>query len=266
MKKVMNLAAIGLLLVGGLSMMLKQTALKDLATDSYKVIRVNGKIYYVKTNSAMKQGDMYVDGTNINFSTDQSRAAIINKYKGRCVLSPAKKGKAIVLPAANNINSRSGAIINTIDIKNSFSGNYLVLGKMTVEINEAAFPQNQKNFFYLAYDYKGELIRKKLSYDGNRLILDRNEIFTIDNKPIPVKKIEMALYYMDDNSGSKLAEFTPVFPDLNELKSEVLIILSESEDKSKEVKVKEVTAYLNEFYGKPNKENLNKWLSSEFKL
>ncbi|MDX1351286.1 MAG: hypothetical protein R3279_13605, partial [Putridiphycobacter sp.] len=250
----------------GLSMMVDQKAMRDLATDSYKVIRVNGKIVYVKTKSPMKQGDLYVDGTDINFDTEQSRAAIINKITGRCVLSPAKKGKAIILPAANNINSRSGAIINKIDIKNHFSENYLVIGKMMIEVSENSFPQNEKSFFYLAYDYNGELIRKKLPYSGNKLILDRADIFTVDNQSIPVQDKEMALYYMDDNSGEKLAEFKPVFPDLDNLKAEVLIILSESDKKTKEDKIKEVTAYLNEFYGKPQKDNLASWLASEFEL
>ena len=266
MKKVINLGAIALLLIGGLSMMLKQEALKDLATDSYKVIRVNGKIVFVKTKSAMKQGDLYVDGTDINFDTDQSRAAIINKLKGRCVLSPAKKGKAIVLPAANNINSRSGALINEIDIRNHFSDNYLVIGKMMVEVSGAKYVQDDKNFFYLAYEYENELIRKKLPHSGNKIIFDRTEIFTVDNKSIPVQNTEMALYYMDDNSGVKLAKFNPVFPDLDNLKSEVLIILTESDEKSKDGKINEVTAYLNQFYGKPQKENVESWLGSEFEL
>lgn len=266
MKKVVNLGAIALLMLGGLSMMLKQDALRELASDSYKVIRVNGKIVFVKTKSAMKQGDLYVDGTDINFSSDQSRAAIINKLKGRCVLSPAKKGKAIVLPAANNISSRSGALINEIDIKNHFSENYLVINKMMVEVSGAKYVQNDKNFFYLAYDYDGEKIRKKLPYVGNKMVLDRDEIFMIDNKPIPVQDVEMDLFYMSDKEGVKLASFKPVFPDLDNLKSEVMIIMNESAEKSSEEQVKEITAYLNEFYGKPQKENLANWLSSEFKM
>ncbi|MFK8037171.1 MAG: hypothetical protein AB8B74_02690 [Crocinitomicaceae bacterium] len=274
MRKVINLTAIALLVAGGLSMMTEQTALKDLASNSYKVIRVNGKIKFVQTRSFMKQGDMYVDGTAIAFATDQSRAAIINKKIGRCVLSPAKKGKAIVLPAANNINSRSGAIINKIDIKNHFSGNYLVIGKMEIEVSEKAFPQNAENFFYMAYEYTknkdgdSETIRKKLPYAGNKLILDRTEIFMVDNQPIPVQNTEMAVYYMDSKTkeGQKLAEFSPVFPDLENLKSEILILLTESDKQEKSAQIKEVTAYLNEFYGKPQKDNLTKWLESEFEL
>lgn len=60
--------------------------------------------------------------------------------------------------------------------------------------------------------------------------------------------------------------FTPVFPDLTELKIEVQIILDEYSDKKTPEIIEEVTSYLNEFYGKPNKENLKKWLSKEFDI
>ena len=266
MKNKLNLIAIALFCIGAISFVNKQESLSELANNSYKVIRVNGKIVFVKTKSSMKQGDLYVSGTPINFGTNQSRAAIINKLKGRCILSPSKKNKAIVLPATNNIASRSGALINKIDLQNHFSGNYLVIGKMMLEISEKAYPQDSKNFFYLAYNYKGEKIRKKLPYSGNKIILEQSEIFKVDGKSIPVQKIEMSLYYMDGKSGDKLANFTPVFPDLNGLKSEVQIILAESGDKSKDSKLKEVTAYLNEFYGKPQKDNLQGWMNANFEL
>jgi hypothetical protein len=60
--------------------------------------------------------------------------------------------------------------------------------------------------------------------------------------------------------------FIPVFPDNSDLKDEVAIILQEFEGKDDKVKIKEVTSYLNEFYGSPQKENLGAWLSSEFDI
>ena len=260
MKTKLNLIAIALFGFGAFSMMNQQESLKSLTENSYKVIRVNGKITFVKTKSDMKQGDAYVDGTPIKFSTAQARAAIINKFKGRCVLSEAKKGNAIVLPATNNIASRSGALINKIDLQNHFSGNYLVLEKLALEISEKSYPQNEKSFFYLSYTYNDEVIRKKLPFIGNKVILERDNIFKIDNELIPVEQLEMSLWYMDEASGEKLAEFTPIFPDLKLLKSEIQIIIAEGADKSKDDKVKEITAYLNEFYGKPQKDNLVDWL------
>ena len=266
MKNTFNLIAVFAVLIAMLSMVSKDEAAAELSATSYRVIKVNGKIYFVKTKSDMKQGDMYIAGTPITFANKESRAAIINKLKGRCVLTPAEKGKPKILQAANNIASRSGALLNRIDIKNHFAENYLVIGRMDVEIGAVNFPQDDRNFFYLAYHYNGELIHKKLSYEGNHLILDAQEIFNVDSKPIPVQDTEMSLYYMKNGLGDKLATFNPVFPDPTDLKSEIEIIMGEYTDKTKDVKVEEVTAYLNEFYGTPRKENLAAWLDKEFKM
>ena len=43
-------------------------------------------------------------------------------------------------------------------------------------------------------------------------------------------------------------------------------ILDEYSEKGTSIQVEEVTSYLNEFYGKPNKENLKKWLTKEFEI
>ncbi|MGV6862408.1 MAG: hypothetical protein ACWA41_11590 [Putridiphycobacter sp.] len=253
------------LTVGLLSINQKSEKKFDI-TDKYKVIKVNGKIFFQKTKTEMQTGDYFVQGTPVSFATQQSRAAIINKQKGRFVLKPATNGKVKILPAANNVSSRAGALINLIDIQNHFSGDYLVLGKMELEISEEAFPQNESNFFYLSYDYNGELIRKKLSSNGNKLILDKNEIFKVDGNPIPVEKKEMALYYREGSTSKKISEFSPVFPDEKELKTEIEIILSEFQNKDNAGKKEEVTAYVNEFYGKPQKENLGAWLEKEFDI
>ena len=107
-------------------------------------------------------------------------------------------------------------------------------------------------------------LEKKLSSDGEFLVLDETEIFKIDGEPIPVEEKEMTLYYRNEGKSKKVSTFTPIFPDEKDLKGEVEIILSEYSDKDNKTKIKEVTAYLNEFYGHPQKDNLGVWLAAEF--
>lgn len=235
-------------------------------TDKYKVIKVDGRIVIQQTKEDLKKGDIFLAGMALSFETPQSRAAVISALKGRFVLSASEKGQTKILPAANNISSRAGALINMIDLQNHFSGKYLVIGEMKLELGQEAFPMNDESFFYLSYLHEGEEdpIRKKLSHDGAFLILNKEEIFQIDGNPIPVEEKEMTLYYRSEGKSKKVSTFTPVFPDLNDLKEEVEIILSEFEDKDNKTKIKEVTAYLNEFYGHPQKENLAKWMKAEF--
>lgn len=272
MKSKLNFIAILVMLIVAVSMVgTKGEPMKVTATNSYKVIRVNGKIVFIKKKTDMKQGDLYVQGTALNFLNEQSRAAVINKLKGRCVLSPSGKNQPKILPATTNISSRSGALINKIDVNNHFKGRYLVLGKMELSIGKINFPQDDKNFFYLRYNYNSnnaedEVVRKKLSHVGDKLILDKDEIFKVDGKSIPVFETKMSLYFMKDGESELLAEFIPVFPKNDELKSELEIILSEFDTKQHDKVVKELTSYLNEFYGKPQKDNLTSWLKTEFDI
>ena len=210
----------------------------------------------------MQRGDLYVTGTPLNFTTQTSRAAIVNDVNGRYVLS-SSKGKLKVLPAANNVSSRSGAILNIVDLKNHFSGRYLVLDVAKVAVNKESFPMSETSFFYLTYLHEGEQIAKKLSYEGDNLLLDAEEIFKIDGKAIPVSEKEMTLYYKSDKTY-KVNTFTPVFADEQMLKEEVNVLLESMKDADNAKKTGEINAYLYEFYGNPSKDNLAAWLKKEF--
>lgn len=234
----------------------------NLTSNEYKVITVQGRIIFQQTGKDMERGDLYVTGTPLDFTTATARAAIVNDVNGRYVLS-SSKGKLKVLPAANNVSSRSGALLNLVDLKNHFTDRYLIIGTSKIQISSESFPLNDSTFFYLTYEHNGERINKKLSYEEDRLILDPAEIYSIDKKPIPVTEKQMTLYYRGDKTY-KISTFTPVFTESNLLKEEVSIILETFKDADNSKKVSEVTAYLNEFYGNPAKENLAIWLKSEF--
>ena len=123
-----------------------------------------------------------------------------------------------------------------------------------------------QEFFYLTYEHNGEEIAKKLRNEDDMLILDRDEIYKIDGKAIPYEEKEMTLYYRKNGKGMKINTFTPVFPSNKELVAEVKVLLEAFGDASDEEKVKEVTSYLNEFYGNAHKANLKSWLKAEFNL
>jgi len=265
-KGIYLLLCLGLLTAGVMSNTSSVKAGKMLAADKYKVIKVDGKIILEKTKEDLKKGDIFLAGMALSFKTPQSRAAVISSLKGRFVLSASEKGQTKILPAANNISSRAGALINLIDVQNHFSGRYLVIGEMKLELGKEAFPLDNNNFFYLSYEHEGETIRKKLKSENNHVILNKEDIYKIDGKAIPYSEKEMTLYYRSNGESKKINNFTPVFPELADLKDEVAIILDEFNGQDNEKKIKEVTSYLNEFYGHPQKDNLGAWLEAEFSL
>ncbi|UKN01498.1 hypothetical protein K6119_17375 [Paracrocinitomix mangrovi] len=263
-KAIIGLSALGVFLV--MLLLFAFAKETELAGDNkFRVVHVEGKIVFVKSNKEMKRGDTYIAGTTLNFETSKSRAAVINESKGRFVLTGNSRGKVRVLPAANNISARGGALLNAVDLKNHFEGRYLILDRTELEIGRGTFPMNDSQFFYLTYPYKGEEIAKQLPYNDNKLIFDKTEIFKVDGNPIPVEEKEMTLYYRQNGKGTKVNSFTPVFPDLLDLKEEVLLILESLESKSFDEQKKEVSAHLNEFYGKVNMTDLTVWMEKEFK-
>lgn len=234
----------------------------DLSSNEYTVLTVQGRIVFEQTGKDMQRGDLYVSGTPLNFTTQTSRAAIVNDATGRYVLS-STKGKLKVLPATNNVSSRSGAILNVVDLKNHFTGRYLIFDVAKVPVSKESFPMNENNYFYLTYEHNGEMIPKKLSYEDDKLVLSADEIFKIDGKAIDVSEKEMTLFYKGEKTY-KISTFTPVFADEPSIKEEVRLLLDNLKDADNSKKLNEVTSYLNEFYGNPSKENLSAWLNKEF--
>jgi len=236
--------------------------------DSYKVIKVDGKITYVKSGVNLATGDNFKSSEKLTFDTDDSRAAVISKLKGRFVLTPSAKGgkAANLLPAMSNVSTRGGAMINAMDLKNHFSENYLLLDELELKVNSDSYPMNNNNFFYLQYELNGEVIPKKLKHTGDVLEFTASDIFTVDGKQLPIPlKTDMSIYYRDNINkvSKKISSFTLVVPNTENLKQELGIIVSELKDDSKENSTKEITSYLYEFYGKPQSANVDYWLEKE---
>jgi hypothetical protein len=237
----------------------------DKTVDEYKVIKVIGKIVFKQSGDAMSTGDVFKSDAPLIFKSDNSRAAVISKNKGRFVLAPpARKQTTNLVPAVNSISSRSGAIVNSLDVQRHFEGDYLIIDKVSVPVSPQTFPQDKNHFFFISYTYEGEDIMKKLGNNGEKLLIDRDELFTIDGEPIPPFNTEMTLFYRDatEKSNTKLSTFRGVFPKEEELEREVGVILAEYKDKSEEDQFQQVKGYLTEFYGKPYDQSLRDWLQT----
>ena len=242
------------------------------AQSSYKVIKVNGSIQYVRTGSQMTLGDVFPDNEDLRFETPNSRAAVINPDKGRFILTPQSASqlsgaKSNFLPAMSSISTRGGALNSLNDIQDQFTGPVAILHKASWHINPYQFPIDENSFFYLQYQYKGEQINKKLLFEENNLVFSRDDILKIDDQPIPaIDKPSAILYYYSADGSQYISSFELIFPQLDLLKSETGIILDEFADEEYSRKVNELSGYLYEFYGKPDKEDVMLFLEKDFGL
>lgn len=241
--------------------------------ESYKVVKVLGTIIVKKTGAALSQGDVIQSTDPIVFKTPDSKASVISSEKGRFVLAANSSNnnsasvKSNLIPPMSNISSRGLSMLNFSDIKNNFSGNYLLLDKVDVSIAKDIFPMNDSCFFFFTYKYKNEDINKRLKHNGDTLLIIEKELFKVDGLPIShAESTFVKVNYYSKKTPLTINEMNVITPNLDQVKKECEMILNESQKKSYKEKVNDVTSYLNEFYGKIDEDNVKQWLKDNLGL
>jgi len=249
-------------------------SISGLYAQDYRVIKVDGSILYKKNDNPLEKGNSFADGEEFLFKTNNSRAAVIKPGKGRFILKPDNSdlafAKANLAPAMSHMSSRSGALINRVDLENYFSGKYVILDEVKLKINKDVFLMDGNKYFYISYTYKGERIDKLLSYNADTLIINKTELLKVDGELILGSDVsDMALKYMngtENNGRVTISTFTPIFPDKAMLKEEIQIVLEGYDKADNKEKLREAKSYINDFYGKANDDNVEEWIKKEFQL
>lgn len=235
--------------------------------DVYSVIKVIGTIKHASNNKALFTGDKVQSNEKLMFASNQSKAALVSRERGRLMLNATASGTVSegLMPALSNVSSRSGALMNAVDLNKHFSDKYLILSGYEVEINPTAFPMDEDHFFFLRFTYKGEEISKRLAFSDNKLIMNSVDILKVDGNPITLKEGSTAeLVYRNaiDKTSEALAKFEPVFTDEKTLANECKLIVSEIGETTTETTREQLLSYITENYGKPLNSNFNHWLKT----
>jgi len=237
--------------------------------DDFRVIKVNGTIMLKQRGVSLETGTVFAAGEDLLFRTEDATAAVINSKRGRLVITSnnhdLSSASSNYLPPMYNISSRGGSMSTIADLSSHFSGRYAVLGKTGITVDRASFPLDKDHFFFLRYAYKGEVINKKLESDDNTFYIDKAALYTVDGSPIPgPDNTSIRIYYRRGNESLFINEFNLIFPDTKLLEKETEIILNEIKEKTKDEKTAEVGAYITDFYGKIERDNLSAWLEKRF--
>ncbi len=240
------------------------------AQEQYRVIKVHGQIQYIRTGANMVRGDIFPEDEDLSFVTPVSRAAVINPTKGRFILSPdtdsqSSGAKSNFLPAMNNISTRGGLLNSLNDLQDQFSEAIAVIHKASWHINPYEFPMNDHNFFYLTCMHEGKSINKKLSFEENSLLFIRQEILQVDDQAIATYDTPNAImYYYGPDGPLYISSFNLNFPDINLLTEETRIIIDEFTESGYTQMVNELSGYVFEFYGKPDKQDIMFFMKEQF--
>jgi len=217
----------------------------------------------IKSSSGVpfKTGDKISTKDKVIFGSEDASAMVISSSRGRLLLSKKSSNSqseleflvsSVVSPANGKLSTRSGAVLNKIDVKTLIEKeSFLILDTTLIKIPRSVYKQDQEHFFYLKYHYKSEMINKKLSFNGENLIVTP-AIFTVDNLSINSEEVtDINLYYYDASvkSSMKIGKFNPIVISNTSLKKELDILKSHSKIKKKAKLDEEMFIHLNNSYG-----------------
>jgi len=179
-------------------------------SQEYQVLHVKGDIILEKDGSLLKSGDKISEKDKIRFKSKDAMAAVLNKEKGRYIIKATSEStdendlfyiiKSTISPVRGGMSSRAAGINNDIDFQLYFAeAPYVWAGNtLKIAVSPAAYPMNEKRFFYIEYSYGGDWIGKKLNFENEFIIVEKKLLFSIDENQIdPDKVTDYTLYYYD---------------------------------------------------------------------
>ena len=231
-------------------------------------------------------------------SDSTSLIAVIDHEESVFLVYPERKDSMFLMKKYEEVNfktsGRNGIITSTpgLILHINEHSNYLILGdSCEVKLSSKAFPMNRDTFFFIQYMYEGEVVNKKLGFEGKYLIISKKTLFTVifeeDEKygvdtiiqisPEQIKEFKFRYYnqgkdflFIDTSQPDDLQkrEFIPiklVFLDDEELREKISFFLNAltttfPEDNQDKL-LGRIKGFLQVYYkGKIEEKNFKKWI------
>lgn len=247
--------------------------------DNYVAVHVRGKILINDNQAVLKMGDKFTDEDKVVFSSANAMAVVMSSSRGRLILKNEKSEEtseisylvaSIVSPTKGQLSTRSGKILNYVDLKNHISQeSFVILDTTRIQISNNLYLLDEKHFFFLTYNYNNELINKKLNQDGQEILFDRM-ICAIDGKPINAEDINSArLFYYNAEEKVKLeiGSMNLVFIDSIMLKKQLQFLIDVNDqpiDLQSSSWVTEFQGFISDSYGFVSKESVQNWINKNY--
>jgi hypothetical protein len=234
-------------------------------SQSYTVIHTIGKIYDAQSETYLSKGSKIAENANLKFETDGAKAAVLSSSRGRFVIQQNSTSSSqsdalyalssVISPVRGRLSTRAGSINNSLDFQKHFDeGTTVLLGNSySISVSSAAFPMDDTKFFYAQYQYEGETINKKLESQGEKLIFNLTDFYSIDGQPVePNMASEGKLFYYnaEDQSSTFITNL-----DITYVSDQILKSMLDQFSDDKETAVLEL---INSMYGKCSEDQLKK--------
>lgn len=248
----------------------------------YTVLAVKGEIISEKTGQPIKEMDEVCATDKLTFSTQNSKASVFSSEQGTFVIKLGDKKKKDVLTAfvssvlfagkerlsTKIIDFDELELVNIKFYEKEFGKDYFIIKESKNFVDSKDFPMNENNYFYVKYLFDGNEIEKKLKFDKDTLLIDK-DIFKTEEFDINPEKVDsVSLYYFDKEKSKQiyLTSFSLSFADDNILKSELsnyITILKKYNMKDIFI-TEQVIYFINDMYGNVNWYDVRSYLIENF--
>lgn len=245
-----------------------------LAQDYYYVIKCNGKVFV--GNKALKSRDKISENDKIKFSSEKDVLFVFHLTKGNIELTPKGvpeleselvsflRGK--YLPDKSTISSRGLELLQKPEDFHQYFENigYLVLPYNEFHVDTLIYPLSKNNFFFIRYEYHKEVINKKLSFHGNCVLLQPDELYKVDNNAIDfseANKTQIFYYNGFEKNSLWLSNLVLKVVNENTIKQEIETLLDCNPDPQK-AKIF-IFQYLNMVYGNFDEDAITKIIAGK---
>lgn len=241
------------------------------AQDSFIVTRINGKVTSNKTGTLLKAGDVLQPSDRVTFDSFDSYVISIGQNMGRYMIKlhepPAPETiqqlTAMVKDVAVPTKRRSlmaeryrpdETVVN--DLRSYFGNDkFTVIGdNVSVPVNSQAYPIDDNRFIVFYYRVNNNPVSKKIGYEGNSLIIEKDKLVStsagvITQNEIP--SVGVYLYEKNTRSSEEITKFNLAFVDRETLTNEFLTIIPilQKQGMAKDDIKKYLIEYFYDFYG-----------------
>jgi hypothetical protein len=246
--------------------------------DQYVILHIKGSLKLASSGKALKAGDKVDEKAKVIFGTASTMAAVFHPSRGRFILKPQSQDNGsselstflseTIVAGRSKMSTKAGKLTNDLEFqalfeanpKEYFEGNFLLFSEETAfEFALGEYPQDAGNFFFIRYQYQGDHINKKIPVDGNRFLINTEELFKVDGNPItPSDAKELTLYLRDaaNSASRKICQIRFKVIDKTALTNELHLIKPYLSGLGRQERINEVIGYLADTHGRADEDAL----------
>lgn len=240
-----------------------------IAQESFIVLKVKGEIILEKTGNKLKPNDEINSNDNLTFKSKDAAVLVNSDSRGRLTIRPVKEDGSeitgILKDAVSSLLSMNKGRLsykgNSL-IENEFWGKYYIVGTYRIKTDKIKFPMGVNHFFFLLVSGEDKSRKITIPYIDDTLMISQDIILKNDMSKSNTYNVKLYYYNKDDNTSSLISDFTLIFVEEKELKSEFneYLNLINSNLKKGDDEVNDLLDYFYTFYGRTNEENLQRWI------